>query len=236
MKTTSAANARILVVDDEIEIRRLLKVALGAQGYSVIMAETGRDGISKAALEHPDIIILDMGLPDIEGLDVIRSVREWSSTPIIILSVREREKDKVTALDSGASDYVVKPFNMGELLARVRVALRSLAPDGEGPVIEIGKLNMDLSKRVTSIGGRRIKLTPTEYELLKLLATNAGKVVTQKQLLAHIWNTQSIENTQYLRVYVSQLRKKIELDPSNPRYLVTEPGVGYRLTSPDDFI
>lgn len=200
------------------------------------MAKTGRDGISKAALEHPDIIILDMGLPDIEGLDVIRTVREWSSTPIIILSVREREKDKITALDSGASDYVVKPFNMGELMARVRVALRSLVPGGDKPVIEAGRLSMDLSRRVTSIDGKEIKLTPTEYELLKLLATNAGKVVTQKQLLAHVWNTQSMENSQYLRVYISQLRKKIEVDPSNPRHLLTEPGVGYRLALPEDYV
>ncbi|MBN2026600.1 MAG: response regulator [Actinobacteria bacterium] len=226
-------NARILLVDDEVEIRRLLRVALDAYGYSVIEAETGRDGIRKAALDHPDIMILDMGLPDIEGLEVIRNVREWSSMPIIILSVREREKDKVAALDSGASDYVVKPFNMGELMARVRVALRSLVPGSTDPVIEIGDLRMDLSRRVTAVGGKEIKLTPTEYELLKLLAINAGKVITQKQLLEHIWDTKSLEHTQYLRVYVSQLRKKIELDPSHPRYLLTEPGVGYRLASSD---
>lgn len=236
MTSTSDSSARILVVDDELEIRKLLRVALGAQGYFVIEAKNGRDGISRTALDHPDIMILDMGLPDIEGLDVIRSVREWSSIPIIILSVREREKDKIAALDSGASDYVVKPFNMGELMARVRVALRSLVPGSDKPVIEIGKLSMDLSRRVTTVSGREIKLTPTEYELLKLLATNAGKVVTQKQLLEHVWDTQSLEHTQYLRVYVSQLRKKIEPDPSHPRYLMTEPGVGYRLASTDDFM
>jgi len=155
--STLDSKARILVVDDEVEIRRLLRVALSAQGYFVIEAKNGREGINKTALEHPDIMILDMGLPDIEGLDVIRSVREWSPIPIIILSVREREKDKIAALDSGASDYVVKPFNMGELMARVRVALRSLVPGSDKPVIEIGNLSMDLSRRITTISGKEIK-------------------------------------------------------------------------------
>lgn len=233
MGPTPDSGARILVVDDEAEIRKLLKVALDAYGYAVIEAETGREGVRKAALENPDIMILDMGLPDIEGLEVIRTVREWSSMPVIILSVREHERDKVAALDSGANDYVVKPFVMGELMARLRVALRSLAPGGADPVVTIGDLSVDLSRRITRVGGREVRLTPTEYELLKMLVTNAGRVVTQKQLLAHVWDNQSTEQVQYLRVYISQLRKKIESDPSNPRYLLTEPGVGYRLAEPN---
>ena len=231
---TARSGAKILVIDDELEIRKLLRVALDAHDFVALEAETGREGVEKAAVESPDLVILDMGLPDVDGLEVIKSIREWSRVPIIILSVREQEDQKVGALDAGASDYVTKPFGMGELMARIRVALRALAPGHDEPVIEIGELAMDLTKRRTTMGGQEVRLTPTEYELLKYLATNSGKVLTRRQLLEQVWGPDFTSDVQYLRVYIGQLRKKIEPDPSRPQYIITEPGVGYRLSAPGD--
>jgi two-component system KDP operon response regulator KdpE len=227
------SGARILVIDDEPEIRKLLKVALGAHGFEVLEAATGREGIEKTALEKPEVVVLDLGLPDVDGQEVVEAIRGWSMVPIIILSVREQESDKITALDAGANDFVTKPFNMGELMARIRVALRHLVPGQNTPVIEIGELRMDLSGRLVTMGDEEVKLTRTEYELLKYLATNAGKVITHRQLLDEVWGPSYTQDTQYLRVYVGQLRKKIEPDPSQPRYIITEPGIGYRLIAPE---
>ncbi len=226
--------AKILVIDDELEIRRMLRVALGPHGFNIIEAETGEEGLEKAAFARPELIILDMGLPDMDGLAVVEGLREWSNTPIIILSVREQESEKVAALDAGANDYVTKPFSMAELMARIRAALRALVPGQNAPVIRIGDLIMDLSKRLTTVRGQEVKLTPTEYELLKFLVVNNGKVITHKQLLDHIWGVEWRPDPQYLRVYIGQLRKKIEANPSNPEYIITEPGVGYRFATSDD--
>lgn len=234
MKEGSESRAKILVIDDEQEIRKLLDVALGPHGFDVIEAAAGREGVQKAALQRPELIILDMGLPDIDGLEVVKAIREWSNVPIIILSVREQEAQKIAALDSGANDYVTKPFNMGELMARIRVALRSLVPGQSTPIIEAGALRMDLSKRLTTMDGKEIRLTPTEYELLRYLAVNAGMVLTHKQLLTQVWGSDFTPDIQYLRVYIGQLRKKIEPNPSDPRHIITEPGVGYRFETRED--
>ncbi|MFH1150378.1 MAG: response regulator transcription factor [Actinomycetota bacterium] len=223
--------ARVLVVDDEREIRKLLKVALSAHGFDVIEAKTGREGLEMAATQRPDITILDLGLPDISGLEVLRSIREWSDAPIIILSVRGIERDKITALDSGADDYVTKPFSMGELLARINVSLRHMAARADEPTLDIGDLHLDLAARTVSFAGDPVKLTPTEYDVLKLLAINAGKVLTHRQLLREIWGIEDPHDNQYLRVYIRQIRKKVEPDPSRPIYILTEPGVGYRLAA-----
>jgi two-component system, OmpR family, KDP operon response regulator KdpE len=234
MTGTTETGARILLIDDETEIRKMLKVALGAHGYELLEAQAGREGVERAALERPDLILLDMGLPDMDGVEVINAIREWSSVPIIILSVREQESQKILALDAGANDYVTKPFHMGELTARIRAALRALLPGHSDPVIEVGELRVDLAHRRTSIKGAEIRLTPTEYEVLKHLAVNAGKVLTHKQLLKQVWGDDFTPDVQYLRVYIGQLRKKIEPDPSQPRYILTEPGVGYRLVAPGE--
>lgn len=223
------AAARVLVVDDEPQIRKLLRVALTAHGYAVDEAATGEDGLTRAALAHPDLMILDLGLPDLDGTEVVRRLREWSEIPVIVLSVRESEPDKVGALDAGADDYVTKPFGMGELLARLRVALRHSAGKGDEPVLTFGRLTMDRARRVVAVDGREVKLTPTEYEILKTLAANAGRVLTNRQLLRAVWGPAYEKETHYLRVYVGQLRRKLEADPSRPEHLLTEPGVGYRL-------
>lgn len=221
--------AKILVIDDEVEIRRLLKVGLTAHGFDFLEASNGQDGIYQAAMSRPDIIILDMGLPDLEGLSVVSQIREWSQIPIIILSVRGQDNDKVNALDLGADDYLTKPFSMSELLARIRVAIRHQGNRKFEPVIQIGDLSIDLLRRQIKVADAEIHLTPTEYDLLKILASNAGKVVTHRQLLTSIWGNNSQEYAQYLRIYISSLRKKIEIDPNQPKYIWTEPGVGYRL-------
>jgi two-component system KDP operon response regulator KdpE len=221
--------ARILIIDDEKQIRRLLKVALTSYGYELEEAVSGQDGLNKAAVFRPDLVILDLGLPDLDGLEFLRRLREWSKTPVIILSVREHENDKINALDNGADDYVTKPFGMGELLARIRAALRHAAGLGNEPVLNFGDLEIDVAQRRVTVDGNVIKLTPTEYELLRNLAVYSGKVLTHRQLLRAVWGPSYENDTQYLRVYIAQLRRKIESDPSRPRHIITEPGVGYRL-------
>jgi two-component system KDP operon response regulator KdpE len=221
---------RVLVVDDEPQIRRFLRISLSAHKYAVIEAANGQEAILRASTERPDVVILDLGLPDTDGMQVIRSLREWSAVPIIVLSVRGGETDKIAALDAGADDYVTKPFSMGELLARIRTSLRHrLAAQTDQPVFESGNLRVDLSKRQVVVDGREVRLTPTEYELLRVLVVQAGRVVTHQQLLREVWGPADVDQTQYLRVYVGQLRQKIETDPACPQHLLTEPGVGYRL-------
>jgi two-component system KDP operon response regulator KdpE len=210
-------------------MRRLLQVALTAHGYEIREAETGREGIDQTAVFHPDLIVLDLSLPDLDGIEVIKKLREWTQTPVIILSVREQEGDKIAALDAGADDYVTKPFNMGELLARIRTALRHAAGTGDEPVLTFGGLVIDLTRRYVAMDGREVKLTPTEYELLRVLTVNAGKVLTHRQLMRMVWGPSYEQETNYLRVYIRQLRQKIEPDPARPRNIITESGVGYRL-------
>jgi two-component system, OmpR family, KDP operon response regulator KdpE len=221
---------RVLVVDDEPQIRRLLRVSLAAQGYRVSEASTGEQALTMAATEKPEVIILDLGLPDVDGQTVIRRVREWTSVPIIVLSVRDREEEKVRALDQGADDYVTKPFGMSELLARLRAATRHRwHVETQEPIYHAGDLVVDLGRRLVSVGGREVKLTPKEYDLLRVLVTHAGKVLTHQQLLREVWGPGYAKETQYLRVYVGQLREKIETDPAQPKHILTEAGVGYRL-------
>ncbi len=229
----SSDGARVLVIDDEKQIRRMLKTALTGFGYDVAEASSGHEGLSQTAIFHPDLIILDLGLPDIDGTEVICRLREWTQTPIIILSVREHEQDKIGALDAGADDYVPKPFSMGELLARIRVALRHAAKTEDEPVLSFGELTVDLAHRRVTLKGEELKLTPTEYEILKYLALQAGKVVTHKQLLKAVWGPNYQDETHYLRIYIGQLRRKIEADPSQPMYILTESGVGYRMKERD---
>jgi len=230
----SVEGPRILVIEDEQEIRRFLRVSLASHGYRLVESATGKEGVMQAASQQPDVIVLDLGLPDIDGMDVIRQVREWSQVPIIILSARGQEHEKVGALDAGADDYLTKPFSVGELLARLRVALRHAARSkgepGE-PVFVLDSLRVDLAGRQVFLAEAEIHLTPIEYRLLTTLVKYAGKVVTHRQLLKEVWGPDSVHETQYLRVYMAQLRRKIEADPARPRFLLTEPGVGYRLAS-----
>ncbi|MEN6413819.1 MAG: response regulator [Veillonellales bacterium] len=219
---------KILIVDDEIQIRRLIKVSLEGHGYQVLQAVNGQEGIELVLSAKPELILLDLGLPDLDGKKVIGSIREWSDVPIIVLSARDQEEEKVKALDGGANDYVTKPFSMGELMARIRVCLRHAAAGSEDPQVHCGDLLIDLAKHQVTIAGKEIKLTPTEYDLLKVLAQNAGKVLTHRQLLKRVWGIES-EDTQYVRVYIGQLRRKIEEEPARPQYLITESGIGYRL-------
>jgi two-component system, OmpR family, KDP operon response regulator KdpE len=226
---------RVLVIDDEPQIRRFLRTSLSAHGYHVIEAACGKEAIVKMTTERPDIVILDLGLPDMDGLDIIRRVREWSTIPVIVLSVRGREDEKIAVLDGGADDYVTKPFNMGELLARIRAALRRrLQAEVEEPVFRSAGLTVDLVRRVVLVDDGEVKLTPKEYDLLRVLVIHAGKVVTHQHLLREVWGPASVYETHYLRVYIGQLRQKIEPDPAQPRYILTEPGVGYRLCVVDE--
>jgi two-component system KDP operon response regulator KdpE len=222
--------ARVLVVDDESQIRRFLRTSLDAHGYEVIEAENGQDAIKRTTVEKPDVIVLDLGLPDLSGFDVLKRIREWSDVPIIVLTARNREPDKIEALDQGADDYLTKPFGMGELMARIRAALRHrVQSKGGQPVFKIGPISVDLVKRIVSREGEEVKLSPREYDLLKVLVQNAGRVVTHQQILREVWGPAHVEDTQYLRVYIGQLRHKLEARPEDPQYLITEPGVGYRL-------
>ena len=223
--------AHILVVDDEPGILRALRTLLTRHGFQVEMAETGRQALESYSYHRPDIILLDLGLPDIDGLEIVRDIRGRSDTPIVILSVKGAERDKVTALDLGADDYLTKPFGVDELLARIRVALRHVARPASGTeaVFRTGELEVDLEHRMVKIGGKQLHLSRTEYELLKVLVTHPNKVITDRMLLQQVWGPEYGSEGHYLHVYVARLRKKLEADSQNPRYLVTEPGVGYRL-------
>jgi two-component system KDP operon response regulator KdpE len=225
----SDAGQRVLVVDDENSIRRYLRAALSAQGFTVYEAANGEEAVNAVLNNRPDIIILDLGLPDFDGIEVTRRLREWSQTPIIILSVREAENDKIAALDAGADDYLTKPFGTGELMARMRVVMRRLANKSDEPVLQVDDLKMDLSRRLVLVNEKEISLTPTEYDILRLLMQNAGKVLTHRHLLRQVWGTAYESEMHLLRVNISNLRRKIETDPARPHYLVTESGVGYRL-------
>ena len=221
----------VLLIDDEPPIRRLLRTALAAHDYRLIEAATGEDGLHQAATRQPDLIVVDLGLPDIDGFQVIRRLREWSATPIIVLSARGQERDKIDALEAGADDYMSKPFGIGELVARLRVALRRVTrgPQADEPVFTIGALKVDQAYRRVFVGDREIHLTPIEYRLLTALIRHAGKVVTHDQLLKDVWGPPYVGQSHYVRVYMAQLRRKLEENAARPRYLLTEPGVGYRL-------
>lgn len=222
--------ARILIVDDEPAIRRFLKASLAGRGYRVTEAGTACDAVERASAENPDLLILDLGLPDAPGVEVVRRVREWSKVPILMLSVRDAERDKVAALDAGADDYLTKPFGMEELLARVRAALRRAeAPAGGQRLFEAEGLQVDLAARTVALDGGEVSLTPREYDLLKILLQHAGRVLTHRQILSKVWGPEYGDETHLLRVNVSNLRRKIERDPLRPRLLLTEAGVGYRL-------
>jgi two-component system KDP operon response regulator KdpE len=222
----------VLLIEDEPQMRRFLRTALGANDYRLVEATTAKEGLAQAAARNPDVILLDLGLPDRDGLEVARELRGWSGTPIIVLSARGREEDKVKALDLGADDYLTKPFGVEELLARIRVALRHAAtPAGAAPepVFQSGDLKVDLPSRRVWRAGEEIHLTPTEYKLLVTLVRHSGKVLTHRQLLKEVWGANYVNQAHYVRVYLAQLRQKIEADPARPRLLLTEPGVGYRL-------
>jgi two-component system KDP operon response regulator KdpE len=224
----------LLIVEDDAQMRKFLRASLSSHGYRLVQAVNGNEGLSQAASYNPDLILLDLGLPDIDGLEVTKRLREWASAPIIVISARGQEDDKINALDSGADDYLTKPFGTGELLARIRVALRHSArgrQERTEPVLTVGELSIDLDKRTVHVAGVEVHLTPIEYKLLAILLKNAGKVLTHRQLLKDVWGPGYVNNTQYLRVYMVQLRHKLEADAARPRYLVTEPGIGYRLKS-----
>jgi two-component system KDP operon response regulator KdpE len=229
--SSTPAGPHILVIDDEVQIRRFLKISLEASGYQVQEAATGFAGLEKAALLRPDVIILDMGLPDMDGVAVLTQVREWTKTPVIMLSVRDADRDKVAALDAGADDYLTKPFSVDELMARLRVAQRHAQPAADSPLFTSGDLEIDLSRRLVRLKGQPVKLTPTEYALLRLLVQHAGRVLTHRQILKEVWGAQYVDETHYLRVYFAQLRQKLETDPARPQLILTEPGVGYRLAA-----
>jgi len=221
----------LLLIEDDLQMRRFLRASLHTEGFRFMEAETGEQGIELARSHTPDVILLDLGLPDLDGIQVTERLRGWTRIPIIVISARGREADKVEALDAGADDYLTKPFGVSELLARIRVALRHTEgfASGDEPILEVGGLRMDLDRHQVTREEREIRLTPIEYKLLTLLARHAGKVLTHRHLLKEIWGPAATEQTHYLRVYMAQLRRKIEKDPARPHLLVTEPGVGYRL-------
>jgi two-component system KDP operon response regulator KdpE len=224
---------RVLIVDDEPAIRRFLRATLTAHGYTIFEAERGEVVPSVILADRPDLILLDLGLPDLDGVDVTRLIREWTPVPIIVISVRGQEGDKIAALDAGADDYLTKPFGVGELLARMRVALRRVGSSENDPVFTSGDLVVDMARREVKVIGQVVQLTPTEYEILRVLVRGAGKVLTHRQLLREVWGQGYEQETHMLRVNISNLRRKIELDPARPRYIRTEPGVGYRLRIDD---
>ena len=226
MSTTISPVA--LVIDDEPQIRRLLRVTLEGNGYQVIDAATGNDGIVQAAQRRPEVVLLDLGLPDLDGVIVLKRLREWSKVPVIILSVRDREDDKIAALDAGADDYVTKPFSPRELLARLRTAMRHVQPEGAESIYRSGDIEVDLAARVVRKQGREVKLTPIEYSLLRLFVRNSGKILTHRQILTEVWGPNAGEQTHYLRVHIAHLREKIEGEKAQTRMIVTESGVGYR--------
>lgn len=226
------SDARVLVVDDDRAIRRFLRTSLAAHGYVVLEAETGQGALQAVMAQRPDVIILDLGLPDLDGVEVARQLREWTQIPIIVLSVREHEEDKIAALDAGADDYLTKPFGVGELMARLRVALRhAISQVDETAEFVLGDLKVDLARRVVEVRGEDVQLTPTEYALLRILIRHAGKVLTHHQLLHEVWGPGYEQEKHLLRVNVSNLRSKLEAEPARPQYILTEPGVGYRLRS-----
>ncbi len=224
-------SATIIIVEDEAQIRRFLRTTLTAEGYHVFEAETGKQGLTEAATRKPDLIILDLGLPDMDGVEVVKGVRAWTTVPILILSARAQESDKISALDAGADDYLVKPFGVGELLARIRVALRHVTSvaTGEEGIFSVDELNVDMVNRKVTVGGAEVHLTPLEYRLLTVLVKHAGKVLTHQLLLKEVWGPNYVERAHYLRIYMGTLRHKLEKDPARPRFLLTEVGVGYRL-------
>jgi len=230
---TGKAQPHILIVDDEKTVRRFLKAALVSHGYGVSEAVNGKEALELAVSSHPDAVILDLGLPDMDGTEVTRQLRKRSGVPIIILSVREDESDKIAALDAGADDYLTKPFDAGEMLARIRAVMRRQLPQNNNAIFKVKNLTLDIAKHIIEVKGQQVHLTPTEYSVLKILAANAGGIVTQGQILKEIWNkTEDIEGAEHLlRVTISNLRNKIEPNPNRPAYILTEPGVGYRLQS-----
>lgn len=223
----------ILIIDDEAPIRRFLRISLTSNDYRVEEALSGHEGLEKAARLRPDIVILDLGLPDEDGLSILKQLREWSRVPVIVLSVRDRDEDKIALLDAGADDYLTKPFSIGELLARLRLAQRHAQPETDSALFQTGALKVDLSRRLVTLNDEPVKLTTTEYALLRLFIQHPGKVLTHTQILREVWGLPYVEETHYLRVYIAHLRRKLEADPANPKLLITEPGVGYRLVYAD---
>jgi two-component system KDP operon response regulator KdpE len=223
----------VLIVEDDAHMRRFLRASLGSHGYRLIETETGEEAIKQSTAYNPDLVLLDLGLPDMDGLEVTRRLREWSAVPIVVISARGQEQDKIAALDGGADDYLTKPFGAGELLARLRVALRHAERVAGEPesAVTVGELRIDLGRRQVFLGTDEVHLTPIEYKLFATLMKHAGKVLTHRQILKEVWGPTHVDQTQYLRVYMVQLRHKLERDPARPRYLITEPGVGYRLKS-----
>jgi len=222
----------ILLIEDEPQMRRFLRITLQSQGYRLVESETGSDGLLQAAARNPDVVLLDLGLPDMDGLAVTERLREWTQTPIIVISAREQEQDKVKALDAGADDYLTKPFSAGELMARIRVAMRHVVRQRTGqsePVFTVRNLRVDLAQRQVFLDDQEVHLTPIEYKLLTVLIRHAGRVITHRQLLMEVWGPGHVEEVQYLRVYMTQLRHKLETDPARPKFFLNEPGVGYRL-------
>lgn len=232
---STSAQPKILVIDDEPQIQHALQTILRKHAYQVSIADRGEEGLVKAAAEHPDIIILDLGLPDIDGITVCGRLREWTQTPIIVLSVRDSERDKVSALDQGADDYLIKPFGIEELLARVRVAMRHAVhlQGQKETILHLDNLDIDLSRHYVAKNGNEIKLTATEYKLLAYLINNAGRVLTHQTILKQVWGMEYMDNIEYLRVFISQLRKKLEDNPKDPRFILSEPGIGYRFSMLD---